>query len=159
MSNLENTMRLPYTKLAPEAYAAMIAAGHTLNTLTALDAKLLGLVRLRASTLNACGFCIGMHSAELRHAHEPQTRIEAVAAYPDTDAFTPRERAALAWTDAVTNIQTGHASDAAYAAVTEFFQDKDLVDLTMAIAQINAWNRLGIAFAAEWNPPHTKGSE
>jgi AhpD family alkylhydroperoxidase len=145
-------MRLPYTKLAPEAYEGMIAAGHALNTTTALDASLLGLVRLRSSILNGCGFCIGMHSAELKHAHEPQTRIEAVANYETSDVFTPREKAALRWSDVITNIQNGHAPDAEYAAVNEFFKDKDLVDLTMAIAQINAWNRLGIAFAAEWNP-------
>jgi AhpD family alkylhydroperoxidase len=146
-------MRLPYTKLAPEAYARLIALGHYINTDTALEPVLLGLVYLRASQLNGCGFCIGMHTAELLHRHEPQTRIDALADYRASDAFTPRERAALAWTDAITNVQDGHASNSAYAAVSEFFHDKDLVDLTVAIANINAWNRLGIAFAAEWNPP------
>jgi alkylhydroperoxidase family enzyme len=94
-----------------------------------------------------------MHKAELQRHNEPQTRIEALADWQSSDAFTPRERAALAWTDAITNIQDGHASDAAYDAVTEFFHDKDLVDLTFAITHINAWNRLGIAFAVEWAPP------
>jgi AhpD family alkylhydroperoxidase len=145
--------RLPYTKLAPEAYAKLLALGHYINTGTALDQVLLGLVYLRASQLNGCGFCIGMHTAELLHRHEPQTRIDAVAHWQETDAFTPRERAALAWAEAITNIQDGHASEEAYAAVGEFFHDKDLVDLTVAIANINAWNRLGIAFGAEWNPP------
>jgi AhpD family alkylhydroperoxidase len=152
-------MRLPYTKLAPEAYAKLNALGHYINTATTLEPTLLGLVYLRSSQLNGCGFCIGMHTAELLHRHEPQSRIEAVAQYQTSDAFTPRERAALAWTDAITNIQDGHASDQAYAAVSEFFQDKDLVDLTVAIAQINAWNRLGIAFAAEWNPPQRHSKE
>jgi AhpD family alkylhydroperoxidase len=148
--------RLNYPKLAPEAYKALQSLGHYLHTATALEPVLLGLVVLRASHLNRCGFCIGMHTAELQHLHEPQSRIDAVAnwnAPENRDVFTPRERAALAWTDAITNIQESHASDEAYAAVTEFFQDKDLVDLTFAIAQINAWNRLGIAFAAEWAPP------
>lgn len=144
--------RLPYTKLAPEAYDALSALGHYLNTATALDHALLGLVYLRASLLNRCGFCIGMHTAELVKLHEPQSRIDAVADFAASDAFTARERAALAWTDAITNIQGSHASEAEYAAVSEFFQEKDLVDLTFAIAQINAWNRLGIAFAAEWAP-------
>jgi AhpD family alkylhydroperoxidase len=152
-------MRLPYTKLSPKAYEAMNAAGHELNTNTALEPSLFGLVRLRASILNGCGFCTGMHSAELKHAHEPAERIDAVAHYETSDAFTPREKAALRWTDVLTNIQQGHASDAEYAAVTEFFQNKDLVDLSMAIAQINAWNRLGIAFAAEWAPPQHKQAE
>ena len=144
--------RLPYTKLAPEAYSALSSLGHYLNTATALEPVLLGLVYLRASLLNGCGFCIGMHTAELKRHNEPQTRIDAVADWQGSDAFTPRERAALAWTDAVTNIQGSHASDAAYAAVSEFFHEKELVDLTFAIAQINAWNRLGVAFAAEWAP-------
>jgi AhpD family alkylhydroperoxidase len=150
--------RLPYPKLAPKPFAALSALGHTMTTDTALGPVLLGLVYLRASLLNGCGFCIGMHTAELRHKHEPDTRIEAVKDWAGSDAFTPRERAALAWTDAVTNIQDGHASDEAYAAVSAFFHEKDLADLTFAIAQINAWNRLGIAFAMEWNPPVRKAS-
>jgi alkylhydroperoxidase family enzyme len=94
-----------------------------------------------------------MHSASLLKRHEPQTRIDAIKNWQSSDAFTPRERAALAWTDVITNIQASHASDADYAAVNEFFTGKDLVDLTVAIAQINLWNRLGIAFATEWKPP------
>jgi AhpD family alkylhydroperoxidase len=146
-------MRLPYTKLAPKAYQALSALGHTLATEAALEPVLLGLVYLRASLVNGCGFCIGMHTAELRHHNEPQSRIDAVKEWQSSEAFTPRERAALRWTDVVTNIQDGHAPDAEYAAVSEFFQGKDLVDLTFAIAQINAWNRLGIAFGVEWKPP------
>jgi AhpD family alkylhydroperoxidase len=116
--------RLPYPKLAPDAYAALISLGHYLNTQTALEPILLGLVYLRASLLNQCHFCIGMHTAELRRHHEPQSRIDAVANWQSSDAFTPRERAALAWTDvltvlqpdAITNIPSTHASDADYAA-------------------------------------------
>lgn len=144
--------RLPYTKLAPEAYRSMVSLGHYLRTATTLDAVLLGLIDLRASQLNRCGFCIGMHTHELKQAHEPDSRINAVANWRNSDAFTPREKAALAWTEEITNIQNGHASDEAYAAVTQYFKDKDLVDLTWAIATINAWNRMGIAFATEWNP-------
>lgn len=151
-------MRLPYTKLAPEAYATLSALGHYLATETALEPVLLELIFLRASTLNGCHFCIGVHIAGLKKHHEPDTRIEAVQQLPplgdwsSSDAFTPRERAALAWTDVLTNVQATHASDADYAAVNQFFQEKDLADLTFAIAEINAWNRLGIAFDAEWKP-------
>jgi len=151
--------RLPYAKLAPEAFQKLSALGHYLSTGAAIEPVLLGLVYLRSSLLNGCGFCIGMHTAELKHHHEPQTRIDAVAHWVESDAFTPRERAALAWTDAITNIQSTHASDADYAAVRVFFDGKDLVDLTFAIAQINAWNRLGIAFAMEWEPPQHKNSQ
>ena len=150
--------RLPYPKLAPEAYKSLQALGHYLRTATSLDAVLIGLIDLRASQLNRCGFCIGMHSHELKHANEPDSRINAVANWRDSDAFTPRERAALAWTEEITNIQDGHASDEAYAAVSEYFKDKDLVDLTFAIATINAWNRLAIAFRAEWNPSLRPGT-
>lgn len=145
-------LRLRYPELAPEAYAKLTALGHSINTGTALEPVLLELVYLRGSQLNGCGFCVGMHTAELQKHNEPQTRIDAVAEWRGSDAFTPRERAALAWTEAITNLQASHASDADYAAVNEFFQEKDLVDLTFAIASINAWNRLGVAFAAEWNP-------
>jgi AhpD family alkylhydroperoxidase len=145
--------RLPYPKLAPEAYEKLLAVGHYVTTATALEPVLVELVYLRASTLNGCGFCIRMHSAELKNHHEPQTRIDAIANWQSSEAFTPRERAALAWTDAITSIQSTHASDADYAVVSEFFDGKDLVDLTVAVAQINTWNRLGIAFASEWNPP------
>lgn len=150
--------RLSYTKLAPDAYKALQALGHYLRTQTSLDSVLLGLIDLRASQLNRCGFCVGMHTKELKHANEPESRINAVANWRESDAFTPRERAALAWTEEITNIQDGHASDEAYAAVTQFFAEKELVDLTFAIATINAWNRLGIAFRTEWNPPIPSGS-
>jgi AhpD family alkylhydroperoxidase len=152
-------MRLPYTKLSPKTYAAMLNVGHTLSTDTALEFKLMELVKLRASIVNGCGFCKGMHTADMRKHNLPDTLIEAVAGYATSDAFTPREKAALRWTDVLTNIQDGHAPDAEYAAVNEFFKDKDLVDLTFAIAQINAWNRLGIAFAVEWDPPKLNPAE
>ncbi len=125
---------------------------HYLNATTALPAVLLELVRLRASLLNGCSFCVGHHTGELQKHNEPKTRIEALRDWVSSDAFTPRERAALAWTDAVTNIQGSHASDAEYAAVSVFFKDKELVDLTLAIAGINAWNRMSLAFAAQWDP-------
>jgi AhpD family alkylhydroperoxidase len=143
--------RLPYTKLAPEAYRSLQSLGHYLRTATSLDAVLIGLIDLRASQLNRCGFCIGMHTKELKHANEPDSRIDALANWRSSDA-------SLAWTEEITNIQDGHASDEAYAAVSEYFKDKDLVDLTFAIVTINAWNRMAIAFRAEWNPPVRAGA-
>ena len=148
--------RLRYPELAPEGVAAMRGVEHYLNAATALPAVLLELVRLRASSLNGCSFCIGHHTKELRKHGEPETRIEAVRDWAVSDAFTPRERAALAWTDAVTDIQGSHASDPEYQAIATFFKGKDLVDLTLAVASINAWNRLSIAFAAEWDPSRRK---
>ncbi|QMV19814.1 carboxymuconolactone decarboxylase family protein [Granulicella sp. 5B5] len=145
--------RLSYPKLSPKTYEAMLNLGKTLRLDTQLEPVLLEYVKLRASIVNGCHFCIGMHTSDLRHHNEPQTRIEATRDWQSSDAFTPRERAALAWTDRLTKLDGNETSDAEYAAVNEYFQDKDLVDLTHAIAQINAWNRLGVAFAPEWQEP------
>lgn len=142
--------RLRYPDLAPEGYAALTAFGHYVNTATALDPVLRGLVYLRASLLNGCRFCIQMHTSELRKLHEPETRIEAVRTAPCSDAFTLREQAALRWTDRITHLSGEEVSEDEYAAVHQFFAGKDLVDLTYAIANINAWNRLGVAFQPEW---------
>jgi alkylhydroperoxidase family enzyme len=100
-----------------------------------------------------------VHTAELRKHNEPESRIDAVADWRSSEAFTPHERAALAWAETVTEVQRSHVSDADYAAVNVFFQDKDLVDLTFAIANINAWNRLGVAFRAEWPPKKHAANE
>ncbi len=148
--------RLRYPELAPEGIAHMRDLEHYLNASTALPAVLLELVRLRVSLENGCEFCIGHHTHELRKHNEPASRIDALRDWQSSDAFTPRERAALAWADSVTGIQTGHAADEDYAAAATFFQGKDLVDLTLAIASINAWNRMSIAFRAEWDPEHHK---
>ncbi len=144
-------IRLRYPEFAPEGIAHMRALEHYLNATTALPAVLLELVRLRVSLRNGCAFCIGQHTGELGKHNEPASRIAAVEHWPDSDAFTPRERSALAWADSVTEIQTRQAADSDYETVSEFFQGKDLVDLTMAVASINAWNRLSIAFRAEWD--------
>jgi AhpD family alkylhydroperoxidase len=144
--------RLRYAELAPDGIAALRQLEHYLNTATALGPVLLEFVRLRASTLNGCDFCVHLHSAELLKYHEPQTRIDAVANWPTSDAFTPRERAALAYTDSVTNIQQTHVTDEEFADINKFFSGKDLADLTLAIAGINAWNRLAIPFRSEWKP-------
>lgn len=150
--------RLPYTRLAPDGYTALVSVGKYLRTGTSLEHSLIELVDLRASQMNGCEFCIAMHTHELKHANEPDSRIAAVANWRESNSFTPREKAALAWTEEITNVQDGHASDQAYAAVSEFFKDKDLVDLTFAIVTINAWNRLAIAFRAEWNPSLRPGT-
>ena len=147
--------RLRHPDLAPEGYAALSAFGHYLNTATALEPVLKGMIDLRASQMNGCEFCMAVHSAELRKRHEPQTRIDAVADWRSSDAFTPRERAALAWVEVITDIRNGtHASDEDFAAVSQYFQGKDLVDLTYAIANINAWNRIGVAFQPHFHEDH-----
>ena len=137
--------RLRYTHIAPDSYAAMQTLEHYLNTATGLEANLQGFVRLLASKLNGCEFCIKMHTAELKRHNETPDRIANVHSWRDAGLYTQRERAALAWTEAVTNIQQGHAPDAIYDELKSHFTDLEIVNLTLTITSINAWNRLQIA--------------
>lgn len=140
-----NEPRLKYGQLAPEGLEKMKALEHYLNTGTGLEASLLGLVRLRASRMNGCGYCIQLHAAELQKLNETAERIAGIDDWRSTDLYTQRERAALAWTEAVTNIQDGHAPDTVYDEMRARFSDVETVNLTLTIATINAWNRMSIA--------------
>ena len=155
---MSEEQRLNYAKISPEGLGVMRGVEHYLNVGSGLSPVLLELVRLRASLMNGCGFCIGLHRRELTKHNEPESRVAAVAGWRESDAFTETERAALAWTEAVTNVQEGHVPEEAFAAVREHFPDKELVDLTVAIASINAWNRMAIAFRAEWRGPEVRAA-
>jgi AhpD family alkylhydroperoxidase len=148
--------RLKYMQLAPEGLARMTALEHYLNTDAALEPVLLGLVRLKASLMNGCEYCIHLHSAELRKLNETAERIAAVADWRGTDFYTQRERAALTWAESLTNIQEGHAPDEIYDQVRAHFSEAETVNLTLVITTINAWNRLAIALGAY---PGHKGAE
>jgi AhpD family alkylhydroperoxidase len=143
--------RLKYTHLAPEGFAAMSALGHYLNTATGLEANLQDFVRLLASLLNGCEYCINLHTTELKKQHETEARIDNVQNWRDSDLYTHRERVALAWTEAVTNIQDGHAPDAVYNEVRAHFTEVETVNLTLTISTINAWNRLAISLGSHSN--------
>ena len=110
-----------------------------------LDPKLRELVKIRASQMNGCAYCIDMHWKDLRAAGETEQRLYGLDAWEESPYYSDRERAALAWTEAVTNIQDGHVPDDVYHEVQKFFSEKELADLTLAVAAINAWNRLNIA--------------
>jgi AhpD family alkylhydroperoxidase len=110
-----------------------------------LEQSLMELVKTRASQINGCAFCIDMHTKDARAAGETEQRLYALNAWRETPFFTERERAALAWTEAVTRIGGG-VSDDLYAEVRQHFSEKELVDLTWAVAAINAWNRVAISF-------------
>ena len=146
--------RLRYGQLAPEGLAKMTALEHYLNNETGLEASLLGLVRLRASLMNGCEYCIHVHTAELRKVNETAERIAGVAVWRSSEAYTKRERAALAWTEAVTNIQDGHAPDVVYDEVRAHFSDVETVNLTLVISTINAWNRIAISLGAHSEHAH-----
>jgi AhpD family alkylhydroperoxidase len=136
--------RIHYTKVAPGAYHAMLALEKYLDA-SGLEAPLLHLIKMRASQINGCAYCIDMHSKDLRAIGETEQRIYGLDAWRETPYYTDRERAALTWTEAVTLVREGHVEDSVYEEVKPHFTEKELGDLTVAVATINAWNRLAIA--------------
>ena len=140
--------RLNYAKAFPEGIHALRMLEKTVRD-SGLEPSLIELVKTRASQLNGCAYCIDMHTKDARAAGETEQRLYALSAWRETPFFTPRERAALAWTEAITNIQQGHASDEVYEEARREFDEPSLMRLTMAITQINTWNRIAIAFRAE----------
>ncbi len=143
-----SNVRMKYGQIAPAGIEKLRALEHWVNSDSGLEHSLLELVKLRASLLNGCEACVRVHTAELRRLGESEERIAEVAEWRNSEAFTKRERAALSWTEVVTNIQDGHAPDAVYEEVRSAFSDVETVNLTVAIATINAWNRLAIALGA-----------
>lgn len=111
-----------------------------------LEASLLELVKIRASQINACAYCIDMHTKDARAAGETEQRIYALSAWRETPFFTERERAALAWTESVTLLSETHVPDEVYEAVRAVFEEEELVALTFAVIVINGWNRLAVPF-------------
>jgi len=138
--------RLEAWKVLPEAYQAMLALEMFVRKSSKLAPSLIELVKMRASQINGCAYCIDMHSKDAREAGESEQRLYALNAWRETPFFTAREQAALAWTEAVTLVTEGHVSDAVYEQARQQFSDQELVNLTMAIVTINGWNRLSIAF-------------
>ena len=136
--------RLDYSNAAPGVYDAMDALDRYLAA-SSLDRRLLYLVQLRASQLNGCAYCIDMHWKDLRVLDETEQRLCSLDAWRECPYYTERERAALAWTEAVTFVAAGHVPDAVYNDVRPHFNATELADLTLAVATINAWNRLSIA--------------
>lgn len=139
-------MRLEPEKASPTAYHAMLGLESFVSKSSKLELSLLELVNMRASQINGCALSIDIHSKSARVNGETEQRLYALSAWRDTTFFTNRERAALAWTEALTLITEGHASDDVYAEVREEFAERELVNLTLAIITINGWNRLAIGF-------------
>lgn len=135
--------RLEMRAAAPEAYQAMLALSKYTNE-CGLDRKLIELVKTRASQINGCAFCIHMHTRDARKLGETEDRLHLLAAWREAPVYDARERAALAWTEALTLVTEGHAPDAVYEEVRAQFSEEDIVKLSLAIATINAWNRLAV---------------
>jgi len=136
--------RINFIKAAPGAYQAMGALEKYLEA-CGLEEQLLHLIKMRASQINGCAYCLDMHSKDLRAGGETEQRIYGLDAWEEAPYYTDRERAALAWTEAVTRVADGHVPDHVYEEVRPHFSEKELADLTLAVAAINAWNRLAIA--------------
>jgi AhpD family alkylhydroperoxidase len=140
--------RLKYARVAPEAVRAMRALQDYVNA-TGLEHSLLELVKLRASYMNGCAYCVDMHTKDARAAGETEQRLYMVPLWHETPFYTERERAALAWTEAVTRLGEHGVPVSAYEEALRQFSEKELVALTMAIVAINGWNRLSITFQTE----------
>jgi AhpD family alkylhydroperoxidase len=137
--------RIEYTKVAPGAVHAMNGLEKYLKD-CGLEASLRELVKLRASQINGCAYCIDMHSKDARANGESEQRLYGLVAWRETPYYTERERAALAWTEAVTLIAENDVPDELYEQVRQQFSEQELVNLTLAIVAINGWNRLAISF-------------
>lgn len=137
--------RISFARAAPEVYRAMAALQAAVNA-SGLEASLLELVKFRASQLNGCAYCLDMHSKDARAAGETEQRLYTVSAWRETPFFSPRERAALAWTEAVTRIADNGVPDEVYEVARAQFSEAELVQLTLAVIAINGWNRLAVPF-------------
>ena len=136
--------RIDYLKSARGAYHAKLGIEHYLQQ-CGLEESLQNLIKLRVSQINGCAYCIDMHWKDLKAAGESEQRLYGLDAWEESPYYTDRERAALTWAESVTNIQEGHVPDGVFERVKEFFNDKELADLTLAVTAINSWNRLSIA--------------
>jgi AhpD family alkylhydroperoxidase len=141
------TPRLEYQSFSPDALAALRALERHLAS-CGLDHKLMHLLKMRASQINGCAYCLDMHSIDARAAGETEQRLYALSAWRETPFFTDRERAALAWIEALTLVATSHVPDEVFAEVRTQFSDQEIVDLTYLAAAINSWNRIAVALRA-----------
>jgi len=137
--------RARYQHIAPDAFKALIALEQTLAK-PAVGQTIVDLVKIRASQLNGCLFCLDMHSKEARIRGERELRLYHLPLWRESALFTDREKAALAWAEQLTRTDGHGVGDSAYDALATYFTEKEIVDLTFAVTSINAWNRLGIAF-------------
>ena len=140
--------RIDHRKVAPRALQAMLTLQAYVNG-SGLEPSLLELIKMRASQINGCAFCLDMHSKDARAAGESEQRLYLLDAWREAPLYSARERAALEWTEAVTLVREGHVPDDVYRSVREHFSEEELVNLTLAVVAINGWNRVSIAFRAD----------
>jgi AhpD family alkylhydroperoxidase len=138
-------MRVDYYKVSPGGVKALQALEQYLRA-SGVEPALIELVKVRASLMNGCAYCVDLHTKDARAKGETEQRLFAVSVWRETPFFSPRERAALAWTEAVTDIGRNGMTDALYDEARAQFTEKELVDLSLAVIAINAWNRLAVTF-------------
>ena len=138
-------MRVDYQAAQPAAMRAMVALEKAFHEST-LEPELIELVKMRASQINGCGFCVDMHSKDMRAIGESEERVYMVSVWRESGLYSPRERAALAWTEAVTILENREVPDAVFAEARSQFSESELAKLTLAVVEINCWNRLNVAF-------------
>jgi len=141
------TPRIDYRQFSPDALQAMLALEKHLAA-CGFERRFMHLLKLRASQINGCAYCVDMHSIDARAAGETEQRLYALSAWRETPFFDDRERAALAWIEAVTLVSQSHVPDAVYDEARKHFSEKEIVDLTYLASTINAWNRIAVAFRA-----------
>jgi AhpD family alkylhydroperoxidase len=140
--------RLDFAQVSPDAIKAMLGlSDHVAKS--GIERPLLELVKMRASQINGCAYCLDMHSKEARTGGETEQRLYVLDAWRETAFYSERERAALAWTEALTLLAQTHAPDDVFEEVRAQFSERELVDLTLAIVAINGWNRVAVGFRAE----------
>ena len=137
--------RANYLKVSPELIEAYSGAAKTLEN-SSIESKLRYLIELRVSQINGCAYCVGLHTRQLREEGEEQKRLDTLIVWPEVTYFDDRERAALKWAEAVTRIESSRAPDSIYEQLAEHFSEKEIVDLTFVIANMNLWNRIAISF-------------
>jgi len=150
MADNSTQLRLDVRKVSPDLFKAMASLQNYVDA-SGLERKLLDLVKIRASQINGCAYCIVMHTNDARKHGESDEWMHLLNAWREAPVYSARERAALAWTEAVTMVSDSHVPDDVYGEARRHFSEKELVDLTAAVIAINAWNRAAIAFRA--TPP------
>lgn len=140
--------RLNPSQVAPDAYRALAGLEMYIRKSSGLEPSLLELIKVRASQINGCAFCIDMHTKDARAQGETEQRLYELNAWREAPFYTDREQAALAWTEAITTVSDGHVSDEVYECARRQFNESEIVILTLAVITINGWNRMSIAFKA-----------
>jgi AhpD family alkylhydroperoxidase len=139
-----NAPRLPWHTLAPLPYKSLYAISQSVAN-SSLGQNLVELVQMRVSQINGCAYCLDMHARELRKGGESWKRLNVLSAWRETTSFTPKERAALAWAESLTNLPDGYDDrNAEFQALQAHFTEQEIVELTWAVGSINAWNRMAI---------------